>query len=258
VELKIDFGRAAADYAVHRQGFPPPLFDRLATMGVGLPGQRVLDVGTGTGLLARDFARRGCRVTGLDPSQVLLAEARRADQAAALSVDYVVGRAEETGLPDAAYDVVSAGTCWHWFDRPVAAREARRLLRPGGRLVIAQLDWQFLPGNVCETTLEVIDRFAPTVPGVTHTFSYPSWLGDLTAAGFDAHEVFGFSTALTYSHAAWRGRTRASARIVLMTDPAAIAEFDAELARALRERFPADPLVVDHRVFAVVAWTVGR
>ena len=258
MELKIDFGKAASDYAVHRQGFPPLLFDRLATLGAGLPGQRVLDLGTGTGLLARDFARRGCRVTGLDPSHALLAEARRADQAAAVSVDYVVGRAEETGLPDAAFDVVSAGTCWHWFDRPVAAREARRLLRPGGRLVIAQLDWQFLPGNVCEATLEVIDRFAPTVAGVTHTFSYPSWLGDLTAAGFDAHEIFGLSTSLTYSHAAWRGRTRASARIVLMSDPAAIAAFDAELARVLKQRFPADPLAVDHRVFAVVAWTVGR
>ena len=68
---------------------------------------------------------------------------------------------------------------------------------------------------------------------------------------------FGFSTFLTYSHAAWRGRIRASARIVLMSDPASIAEFDAELARVLRERFPADPLVVDHRVFAVVAWTAG-
>ena len=109
-----------------------------------------------------------------------------------------------------------------------------------------------------ETTHAVIDRFAPTVAGVPYTFSYPSWLGDLTAAGFDAHEIFGFSTSLTYSHAAWRGRTRASARIVLMSDPASIAEFDAELARVLRERFPADPLVVDHRVFAVVAWTAGR
>src|SRR5215470_3815897 len=92
VELKIDFGKAASDYAVHRQGFPPLLFDRLATLGVGLPGQSVLDLGTGTGLLARDFARRGCRVTGLDPSQALLAQARLADQAAAVSVDYVVGR----------------------------------------------------------------------------------------------------------------------------------------------------------------------
>jgi len=109
-----------------------------------------------------------------------------------------------------------------------------------------------------ETTHAVIDRFAPTVAGVPYTFSYPSWLGDLTAAGFDAHEIFGFSTSLTYSHAAWRGRIRASARIVLMSDPASIAEFDAELARVLRERFPADPLVVDHRVFAVVAWTAGR
>jgi SAM-dependent methyltransferase len=254
----VDFGKAAADYARHRQGFPPQLFDRLGALGIGLPGQRVLDLGTGTGLLARDFARRGCWVTGLDPSEAMIVEARRADQAAGPSVDYIVGRAEATGLPGAAYDVVSAGTCWHWFDRRVAAREARRLLQPAGRLVLAHLDWQFLPGNVVDATQAVIDKFAPPIVDQPGTFEYPSWLDELVAAGFDRHEAFGFATSLRYSHAAWRGRIRASARVAPAMDPAALAGFDAELARVLGERFPAEPLQVDHRVFAVIAWTAGR
>ena len=61
----VDFGKTAQDYGRYRAGFPESFFDRLTAMGVGLPGQRLLDLGTGTGTVARGFARRGCIVTGL-------------------------------------------------------------------------------------------------------------------------------------------------------------------------------------------------
>ncbi len=74
--MQIDFGKTAQDYGRYRAGFPPPLFERLATFGIGVPGQRILDLGTGTGTLARGFALRGCQVTGLDPSVPLTEEAK--------------------------------------------------------------------------------------------------------------------------------------------------------------------------------------
>lgn len=54
-----DFGRTADDYARHRAGFPDSLFKRLSELGIGLEGQDVVDLGTGTGTLGRGFARRG-------------------------------------------------------------------------------------------------------------------------------------------------------------------------------------------------------
>jgi len=71
-----DFGATSKDYARHRAGFPDSLFERLATFGIGLPGQRIVDLGTGTGTLARGFARRGCRVIGIDISEAMLQAAR--------------------------------------------------------------------------------------------------------------------------------------------------------------------------------------
>ena len=60
--MHVDFGRTAEDYARHRAGFPEQLFERLTARGIGCAGQRVLDLGSGTGSLARGFARRGaCR-----------------------------------------------------------------------------------------------------------------------------------------------------------------------------------------------------
>ena len=54
--MQIDFGKTAQDYGRYRAGFPSALFDRLATFDIGTTGQRVLDLGTGTGTLARGFA----------------------------------------------------------------------------------------------------------------------------------------------------------------------------------------------------------
>lgn len=253
-----DFGKAAKDYARYRQGFPDAFFARLARLGIALPGQAVLDLGTGTGLLARAFAEKGCRVTGLDPSEALLAEARAASAAAGLEIAFLRATAEATGLAPGRFDLVSAATCWHWLDRPAAAREAFRLLKPGGRLLIAHLDWHRTPGNVIDLTLQVIDRHAARGSKGRYSFEYPKWLGELTPAGFAAYEAFGFSCPLAYSHEAWRGRVRASARVGPAMDPETLRRFDAEFEAELRRAFPEDPLSVAHRVFALVLTKPGE
>jgi len=59
--MRIDFSRTALDYATHRAGFPDLLFDRLGALGLRIMNAQVLDLGTGTGALARGFARPGAR-----------------------------------------------------------------------------------------------------------------------------------------------------------------------------------------------------
>lgn len=66
--------------------------------------------------MTRHLALRGCVVTGLDPSVQMMEGARALDEQAGVKVTYMQGNAENTGLPDAAFDVVTAGNCWHWFD----------------------------------------------------------------------------------------------------------------------------------------------
>jgi 2-polyprenyl-3-methyl-5-hydroxy-6-metoxy-1,4-benzoquinol methylase len=61
--VKIDFSKTAADYLAHRVAFAPELFDRLRRFDIGTRGQKLLDLGAGTGLLACAFAEAGCSVT---------------------------------------------------------------------------------------------------------------------------------------------------------------------------------------------------
>ena len=250
-----DFGRAASDYARHRAGFPGELLDRLAARGIARPGARVVDLGTGTGSLARLFAQRGCEVTGVDIAGPLLEQARRLDRDAGVECDYVEGRAEATGLPGDAFDVVSAGQCWHWFDRPAAAREVARLLVPGGTAVIAHFDWLPIPGNVVSATEQVILRYTPTWPFADRAGLYPQWLVDLQVAGFNGIETFSFDVMVSYSHAAWVGRVRASAPVAGTLDADGVLACSKELTMMLQKRFARNPLAVPHRVWAVTAQT---
>jgi len=248
----VDFGRTASDYGQHRAGFPNVLWDRLRPFGIGAPGQRVLDIGTGTGTIARGFALRGCDVTGLDRSVEMMAEAARLDQMAGATARYVVATAEETGLPPASFDVVCAGQCWHWFDRARAANEMRRVLRPGGALVIAHYDWIPLPGNVAEATEALILEYNPAWGYSGRTGIYPDWPTDVAIAGFGEIETFSTDVPALYTHESWRGRIRASAGVGVALSTDRVAAFDRELADVLAHRFPADPLEVPHRLWALV------
>ena len=254
---QIDFGKTAADYRRHRAGFPEAYFARVAQYGVGIKTQDLLDLGTGTGTLARGFARRGCRVTGLDPSAPMVAQARRIDEEEGIRVDYLEARAEESGLPDALFDVITAGQCWHWFERDATAREARRMLRANGALVISHLDWLPAAGNVVAASEALIRCHNPQWNLGDGKGIYPQWFSDLMEAGFVGIESFSFDVDLPYSHEDWRGRLRASAGIAASLAPEAVERFDGELAAMLAAEFPEPMLAVPHRVFTVLGRKPG-
>ncbi len=253
VVMNVDFGRTACDYGRHRAGSPDSMFDRLSGYGVGIRGQRVVDVGTGTGTVARGFARRGCAVIGIDPSEELIGEARRLDAEAGVDVDHRIARAEDTHLDAGSVDVYAAGQCWHWFDRPRAAAEARRVLVPGGAIVICHFDWLPLPGNMVDATEQLILAHNPSWRAAGGTGMHPRWAADVSGAGITGIETFSYDVDVPYSHDGWRGRIRASAGVGATLDSDAVGRFDAELAGLLAQRFPDEPLQVPHRVWALIA-----
>ena len=106
-------------------------------------GDRVLDIGTGTGELARRFAQnRGCRVVGLDPSPAMVGEARRKAAAGGwCDVTFEVVEAPFLEIPDAdgAFDAVASSQAFHHLHerhKPAAVKEMARVLVSGGRLAI--------------------------------------------------------------------------------------------------------------------------
>jgi len=110
----------------------------VASIGAS-PDDRVLDVATGTGLVADALVRRyGCSVVGLDQSEAMLAGARRRIAASpdlAGRIELVHGEAEELPFEDARFDAVTFTYLLRYVDDPAATmRELARVLKPGGRM----------------------------------------------------------------------------------------------------------------------------
>jgi ubiquinone/menaquinone biosynthesis C-methylase UbiE len=118
-----------------------PAAERLLEVARPLPGERVLDVGTGTGIVARLAAPRvGAegRVTALDFSPDMLAVARDAAAQESAAIAWHEGRAEQLPFPDGHFDLVLSQFALMFFtDREAALAEMRRVLAPEGRLAIS-------------------------------------------------------------------------------------------------------------------------
>lgn len=102
------------------------------------PGQRVLDVATGTGMVAFALARRGVNVVGLDQSEHMLGRARArltAEPALARQVTFVQGEAEHLPFRDGEFDALTFTYLLRYVDdREATMRQLARVVRPGGRI----------------------------------------------------------------------------------------------------------------------------
>lgn len=145
------FGSDAERYDRARPSYPQAMVERIAA---ACPGTDVLDVGCGTGIVARQFAAAGCRVLGVD------VDARMADLARQRGLAVEVAAFEAWDPAGREFDAVVAGQTWHWVDPVAGAAKAARTLRPGGLLAVFWNAGQPSP-ELAESFAEVYRRVMP-------------------------------------------------------------------------------------------------
>ncbi len=138
----------------------PPAAQLVRHAGVR-PGQRVLDVGCGTGVVAVTAAQRGAHVTGLDLTPQLLERARENGRIADVEIEWHEGDAESLPFTDATFDVMLSQFGHMFAPRPEAAlAEMLRVLRPGGTIAFSTWPPELYVGR----TFALIGRYLPPPP----------------------------------------------------------------------------------------------
>jgi SAM-dependent methyltransferase len=135
-DRRLVFGQVAERYDRVRPGYPEDLIDVMFADAGLVPGDRALDIGTGTGQLARALAMRGLNVLAVDPSEEMLAVADRRFSAAGLDAHCLVSDFESAPLEAGAFSLITSGTSWHWLDPDVRFEVAAHAMRPGGTLAV--------------------------------------------------------------------------------------------------------------------------
>ena len=155
------WGARARDFAETLEPFGRPLYEAVFKAAEVGAGTRLLDVGCGPGLAAQLAAKRGARVAGLDAAEASLEIARvRTPQG-----DFRAGEMENLPWADNTFDVVTGFNAFQFAANPVnALREAWRVSRPGGRVVMAVLGRQ---EDVDSTIIAAaLNKFLPSpLPG---------------------------------------------------------------------------------------------
>ena len=119
----------------HRPPYPAEVFEILS--GLVVPPGMVLDVGTGTGEIARGLVGRVAGVDALDPSAGMLAEGRRLPGGEHPQLSWIQGAAEDAALHP-PYGLITAAASLHWMEWAIVLPRFRELLAPGGVLAIVE------------------------------------------------------------------------------------------------------------------------
>lgn len=243
---RIDWGRTSDDYARHRPGPPESFYAKLLAHEVGLPGQRLLDLGTGTGVLAREFAQRGCVVAGVDVSAGQIEAAKRLAQEDRLQLDLRVAPAEDLPFEAGAFDVATANQCLLYFDLARAIPQLQRVLTPDGRLVVSH--FSFLPrmDPIVRASEELVLRFNPDWGGADWHGRIPARPG-WSREAFDLTTMYYYDEAIPFTRESWRGRIRALRGIGASLPDEQVRAFD-EAHAELLERITDERFSILHRI----------
>lgn len=149
------------------------------------PGERWLDVATGTGAVAERAAGKGVQVTAIDLAPALIETARERAREHGLDVDYRVGDCEALEFENASFDVLSS-TCGQMFapDHAATARELTRVVRPGGRMAL--VNWK--PDTGMHDVFKLMAPFQPAPPpgiGVPFDWGRQEYVRGLLDGGWE-------------------------------------------------------------------------
>ncbi|MBQ4464549.1 MAG: methyltransferase domain-containing protein [Oscillospiraceae bacterium] len=239
-----DWGKTSADYAKYRDIYPPEFYDKILSRGLCRAGSRVLDLGTGTGVLPRHLARYGAEWVGTDISENQIEQAKRLSAEAGLSIAYLAVPAEKLPYEAGSFDTITACQCFWYFDHAVVMPRLAQLLRDGGKLVVLYMAWLPYEDAIAGASEELVLRYNPSWSGAGET-RHPIWIPDVADEYFRLTDHEEFDLNVPFTRESWHGRMKACRGVGASLSPEELSGWERD-HKALLDRIAPDTFDVKH------------
>ena len=245
-----DWGKTSEFYAKYRDIYPDQFYQKVADRGLCVKGQKVLDLGTGTGVLPRNMYKFGAEWTGTDISPEQIEQAKKLSEEAGMNIDYQTVSAEKLDFPDESFDVITACQCFWYFDHEKVAPEFSRILKKDGKLVILFMAWLPYEDKIAGMSEDLVRKYSPTWSGGGETV-HPIFIPEVMCDYFDMDYHEEYKLKVPFTKESWHGRMIACRGVGASLSPDELAKWDAE-HRALLANVPDEFEVLHYAATAVL------
>lgn len=232
-----DWGRTSEDYGRYRDIYPPIFYRKIVERNLCVSGQRVLDLGTGTGVLPRNMYGYGAEWTGTDISEEQIRQAEKMSAEVGQKIRYMAVPAEEIDFPDGTFDVITACQCFWYFDHEKITPVMSRILKDDGRLMILYMAWLPYEDKIAAASEGLVLKYSPEWTGageVIHPISVPEYvLESFIPVSHEEYEVM-----VPFTRETWNGRMKACRGVGASLSQDELQEWEAEHRRLLEQIAP--------------------
>ena len=246
-----DWGRTSEAYAKYRDIYPELFYKKIVDRGLCTKGQKVLDIGTGTGVLPRNLYRYGADWTGTDISPEQIGQARILADAAGMKIDFQAVSAEEAEFPAGTFDVSTACQCFWYFNHELVMPKLAELLKADGKLLILYMAWLPFEDKIAGASEDLVLKYSPNWTGAGET-RHPVWIPDITYDYFEMEKHEEYDLMVPFTKESWHGRMRACRGVGASLSEEELSSWDAEHRALLEEIAPEEFEVLHYASFAVL------
>ena len=243
-----DWGKTSSEYAKYRDIYPPEFYKKIVDRGLCIKGQKVLDLGTGTGVLPRNMYKFGADWTGTDISPEQIEMAKHLAKDAGMKIDFRTVPTEQlASQPDfkkGSFDVITACQCFWYFDHEKVMPVLADLLKPNGKLVILYMAWLPQEDEIAGQSEKLILKYSPSWSGAGE-HRHEIWVPEVAYNHFEKEEHEEYDIKVPFTKEAWHGRIKASRGIGASLSPQELEKWDKE-HRALLDKIAPEKFDILH------------
>lgn len=201
-----DWGRTSEDYAKYRDIYPKEFYEKIVARGLCIKGQRVLDIGTGTGVLPRNMYRYGAKWVGTDISENQIRQAKKLSSG--MDIDYFTLSAENLNFPDNSFDVITACQCFWYFKHEQTVQSFYNMLKPDGSILVLYMAWLPFEDKIAAESENLVLKYSPQWSGAretVHQISIPDCYNEKFECVFHNE----YRLKVHFTRESWNGRMKA-------------------------------------------------